>query len=296
MKRLKLFGVVILICSTALFGFCIVRQFQNDDKVPPVIKMKDSSVEVSVNDGKKTLLNGVTAEDKKDGDVSDTLIVDNISDFLDDGSRFVTIAAFDKDNNVAKAVRQITYRDYRKPRYDFKEPMRFQEGDSDYLDNVKVTDDMDGDLSGMVNFSDNTQITADKAGEYKAQLQVRNSLGDTEYLPFTLEVLDSEDYSREPVIYLKHYVKYLKKGEKPDYKANMKAVSIGGRKYKLTNGKNMDDGVIGRDKIKVNDDDVNYKEPGVYEAQYSLTLDKESGTANQETVRGITRLVVVVEE
>ncbi|MDD7114786.1 MAG: hypothetical protein PUH88_10075 [Lachnospiraceae bacterium] len=295
MKKLRLFSTVILICSAVLFGYCIVRQWKNDEKVPPVIKMDQTSIEVSVKDGDDALLKGVTATDKKDGDVTDSLIVDNISDFLDDGSRFVTIAAIDSNNNVAKAVRQITYSDYEHPKFDFTESMRFVEGETDYLDNVTAEDSIDGDLSGTVNFSDNTQITVDKAGTYKAELQVRNSLGDTEYLPFTLEVLKAEDYNKEPSIHLKHFVKYIKKGKTIDYKNNLDYVYIGSRKYKLVDGDKIENTTVGRDRIHVNDDNVKYNTPGVYEVEYSMTLNDEM-KEDQETIRGTVRLVVVVEE
>ena len=294
MKRLKLFSAVVLICSIALFCFCVFYQFRTNDKVPPVIKMDQTTIKVSVNDGEDVLINGVTAIDRKDGDVSDSLVIDNISDFLEDGSRFVTIAAFDKDNNVAKAVREITYTDYERPKIDFIEPMRFLEGKTEYLDNVTVSDIIDGDISGLVRFADNTQIIADKAGEYQVEIQVKNSMGDVVYLPFTIEVLESQDYNAEPSIHLKHYVKYIKKGKTIDYKKNLESVFIGNREYKLVNGDEMDNTSIGRDCIHINDENVQYETPGVYEAEYSLTLDENM--TGQEKVKGTVRLVVVVEE
>lgn len=294
MKRLKLFSVVVLICSVVLFCFCVIFQFRTDDKVPPVIKIDQTNIEVSVYDGEDVFLNGVTATDKRDGDVSDSLVIDNVSDFLEDGSRLVTIAAFDKNNNVAKAVREIRYSDYEHPKFDFEEPMRFLEGKTDYLDYVTATDILDGDLSGMVRFSDNTQIVADKAGEYKVEIQLKNSLGDVVYLPFTIEVLESQDYNSEPSIHLKHYVKYIKKGKKIDYKKNLDSVYIGNREYKLVNGDEIDNTSIGKDRIHIDDENVKYEVPGVYEAEYSLTLDDTM--TGQDKVKGKVRLVIVVEE
>ena len=109
MRRLRICSVIILLCSILLFGYCKIRQIQREDRIPPVIQMNDKEIKVSINDGEEALLKGVIAKDAKDGDVSDSLLIDNISDFLEDGSRFVTIAAFDQNENVAKAVRKISY-------------------------------------------------------------------------------------------------------------------------------------------------------------------------------------------
>ena len=296
MRRLRICSVIILLCSILLFGYCKIRQIQREDRIPPVIQMNDKEIKVSINDGEEALLKGVIAKDAKDGDVSDSLLIDNISDFLEDGSRFVTIAAFDQNENVAKAVRKISYSDYERPSFDFTQPMRFLEGDADYLSYITASDNIDGDLSGMIRFSDETQITADKAGEYQAEAEVRNSMGDTISLPFTLEVLAAEDYNKEPMIYLKHYVKYIKKGKHVDYKANLDYITINGRKYKLTDGEEIENDSVGRDKIRVDDDEVKYNTPGVYEAVYSLTIGDEEEESEKEPIRGTVRLVVVVEE
>lgn len=296
MRRLKLVSLAILLCSVLLFGYCKARQIRTDDDIAPVIQMDETTIEVGVEDGEEVLLSGVTAEDNKDGDVSSSLIIDNISDFTEDGTRFVTIAAFDSSSNVGKAIREITYRDYTIPRFEFLEPMRFQIGDTDYLENVTVTDCLEGDISSLVRFSDNTEITVDEAGEYKVELQVRNNAGDTEYLPFTLEILEASDYNMEPQIYLKKYVAYTKKGKKIDYKKNLDSVTIAGVEYELTDGNEWTEDSIGKDKIRVNDKGVDYKTPGVYEVTYSLTLENDNDDDDGEEVKGTVRLVIVVEE
>lgn len=294
MRRLKILSLAILFCSVLFFGYCKIRQFRTDDGTAPVIHMDEAAIEVGVEDGNDVLLSGVTATDNKDGDVTASLIIDNISDFTENGTRFVTIAAFDSSNNVGKAMREIKYRDYNIPRFDFLEPMRFQVGDSEYLENVTVSDCLDGDISNLVRFSDNTDITVDEAGEYKVEMQVRNSAGDTQYLPFTLEILEPSDYGTQPQIYLDKYVVYTKKGKKVDYKKHLDSVTISGMEYEITNGGEITENSVGIDKIRVNEKGVDYNTPGVYEAIYSLTLESEDD--NREDIKGTVRMVIVVEE
>ena len=42
----------------------------------------------------------MTAEDERDGDVTDSLVVQEISGFNEDGTRTVTFAAVDRSGNV----------------------------------------------------------------------------------------------------------------------------------------------------------------------------------------------------
>ncbi|MFQ7768823.1 MAG: hypothetical protein ACLRIL_11475 [Fusicatenibacter saccharivorans] len=53
------------------------------------------------------LLSGVTAYDAKDGDVTDSLAVEHISNFIEKGRRKISIVAFDSDNNVTHAEREM---------------------------------------------------------------------------------------------------------------------------------------------------------------------------------------------
>lgn len=63
------------------------------DKKPPVVSCDSSELKVPVNAKEKDLLKGVTAKDNRSGDVSNTLVVENMSEFTDNGKRTVTYAA-----------------------------------------------------------------------------------------------------------------------------------------------------------------------------------------------------------
>lgn len=84
---------------------------QNSDKTPPVIHIPDGA-ELIYQEGEDTdiLLEGVTAVDEKDGDVSDTLVVESILPMQNESKATVLYYAKDKSNNVAQASRTVEYR------------------------------------------------------------------------------------------------------------------------------------------------------------------------------------------
>ena len=68
-------------------------------------------------------MSGVKAIDEVDGDVSDTLVIENHSKISDDNKINVTYAAYDKSNNVAKVTRIIEYTDYQLPQFKLNKPL-----------------------------------------------------------------------------------------------------------------------------------------------------------------------------
>lgn len=84
---------------------------QNRDNIPPVIKIPDGA-ELIYQEGEDTsiLLEGVTAIDEKDGDVSDTLVVESVLPMQDESKATVLYYAKDRSNNVAQASRTVEYR------------------------------------------------------------------------------------------------------------------------------------------------------------------------------------------
>ena len=71
-----------------------------------------AAVVVTYEEGSDTapLLEGVTATDEKDGDVTDSLVIENIFPNDDHTSASVVYAAKDSHNNVSKATRRVNYK------------------------------------------------------------------------------------------------------------------------------------------------------------------------------------------
>ncbi len=80
------------------------------DKTGPVIEFTDECITVFTDDDEADiLLEGVKAVDKKDGDVSSTLRIQNITVLLDEGKIVVHYSAKDVDNNIVKAEKIYEY-------------------------------------------------------------------------------------------------------------------------------------------------------------------------------------------
>ena len=97
----KLLGFfLILLCIAALVGTYFL--YSNYDRQPPaiVVMKEDGSYHEGIT--QKELLEGVTAIDSKDGDVSSTLTVENVYPNGEDRTVSVIYAAKDKSNNVCK--------------------------------------------------------------------------------------------------------------------------------------------------------------------------------------------------
>ena len=140
MKRLRILSGLILLAAISLVVYIRVLHGRNNDTIAPAITMESNELTISVQDDESVLLEGITAQDNRDGDVTDSLTVDNISTFNRDGKRYVTIAAFDSSNNVGKATREITYKDYRPPHFDITEPMVFSIGSTKYFGAITAND------------------------------------------------------------------------------------------------------------------------------------------------------------
>lgn len=98
-------GIVIGICiaDVMLLIICIFLYLRLD-RTAPVIHFGENNIAYTEGMDSALLLEGVTAVDDEDGDVTDTLLIEKISDTAK-GDVLVTYAALDRSDNVAKAGR-----------------------------------------------------------------------------------------------------------------------------------------------------------------------------------------------
>ena len=87
MKKVRMLSIVIFVAAVITYGLHNLNEWKNRDFGSPVIKVDGNSVTVSCTAGEEAMLEGVTAEDKKDGDVSDTLMIETMSNFIEKGRR-----------------------------------------------------------------------------------------------------------------------------------------------------------------------------------------------------------------
>ena len=106
-----LVGVVLMLCVCV--GGVTVYQKLSADRVAPQIVFEE---DMTYHDGmtNEELLKGVKAEDAKDGDVSDSLVVEACSPDPAQGQAIVRYVARDARNNVARVNRVLSYDGYEK--------------------------------------------------------------------------------------------------------------------------------------------------------------------------------------
>lgn len=103
--------MVVFVIAAASFGYFKYEQINSKDNQAPAITMDTDSIQVSCQAEDGELLKGIKATDSKDGDVTGSLIVESVSNFMENHTRNMTVVAFDSDNHATKAARKITYAD-----------------------------------------------------------------------------------------------------------------------------------------------------------------------------------------
>ncbi len=277
MGLIKRISIILFAIITLLFlVFRLVEVLGRDDEAP-AITVVGETLEVSVEDSEEKLLKGITATDNKDGDVTDSIVVEKISKFVN-GKRTVTYAVCDTSNNYGRATREITYKDYTPPRFTLKEPLIFYDSyDLDWSSKVGAYDVIDGDISRNVKID----ISYDK-DKYDIEFSVTNSAGDTSHLKAGTRVY--EDKSNVAEILLENYLVYTKVGEDIEASSYLVEAKLGNISYSIDNGG--DSRTIPKRDISI-ENNVDINKPGVYTITYSLSLNGYSGS---------TDLIVVVEE
>lgn len=108
MKKGIVAGLIVLCVA---LGAGTVAVVVTDDRKGPEIELPADG-DVTYEEGSDTapLLEGVTATDEKDGDVTDSLVIENIFPNEDHTSASVVYAAKDSHNNVSKATRRVNYK------------------------------------------------------------------------------------------------------------------------------------------------------------------------------------------
>lgn len=302
-----------LLCIACLAGGAYyVRESRKDvDTEGPVLEAASDTLEVSIEDTEEALLKDVAAHDDRDGNVSDSIIIEEITKKEDGAANEfeITYVAFDSSNNSGKLTRNLIYTDYRKPRFSLSQELRFPANQAvSLLDYVKADDCIDGDVTPFITVEGADELQGEPAsGIYDCTLEVTNSVGDTARLPLQVEIYEDnyEERSFRPYVVLTDYLIYHQKGQelnlntlidhvenqgynKIDY-GPMVTEYEGGEAVQVTeqiaNGSK--EKWVNISQISINSN-VDINQEGVYTVIYTYT-SLESG------YEGSTRLTVVVE-
>lgn len=298
MRRTRIFSVIVFVIAVVAFGVFQFRERVLTDQSGPSITMEEESITVSVDADEAALLEGISAVDKKDGDVTDSLMVESLSNFTAKNTRTLTFAASDSDGHVVKGKREIVYSDYESPRFSLENPLQFQVGVDNILEDVRAKDLLDGDVTTRIKISNDHTLTADEEGEYPMEFTVANSAGDIAKLPVTVTIYTAEEKSKQPQIELSDYLVYTPVGKELDLWDYVEKITLGGNEFERTEEGSLrtesGEEVYGQisiteDEVSI-EEDVDYHTPGTYEVTYQFTYE----FSEQEDRTGEVRLIVVV--
>lgn len=280
-KRIWIYLTLIVLCLAVFFGYRLLDQVRTDN-TPPVFDLSGELLQVSVADGDSALLEGVTAVDEVDGDVTASVVVENVVRDNEDGTVTVTYAAFDRSGNVAKVQRKVEYTDYESPKFGLIGPLVFNENSGfDVLSFVTAEDMLDGDISHWVRATSLDENSVGIAGDHEIQFRVTNSLGDTVQIVLPVEVNAVGTY--QGTLELSEYLVYVDAGGIFDEKDYLVSYTLGGVTHSL-------EGRLGDEFSVEIVSGVDTEVPGIYEVTYTVTYTK-----NATSYTGYSKLIVVVE-
>lgn len=287
-NRNWLWILVIIITAGVFLGYCSLDAMRTDTKAPE-ITMSSDVLEVSVEDPKSALLQGMTATDKKDGDVTDTLVVESVTMLESSGTVLVRYAAFDAAGNVARAERKAVYTDYVSPRFTLAKPLVYVQGVSfDILSNIGATDVFDGDIQHRVRATVLGEDPVTQAGTHVVQFQVTNSMGDTQTKSFPVEVMTGDPYTAD--MELSQYIVYLPVGASFNHASYLQSFTYQRNRVALP-------GMVPAGFDLETKGMVQTQNPGTYTVSYTLTYTDrdERNPDNAREYTAYSKLIVVVE-
>ena len=208
MKNLERVTVIVFVAVLAVFIGVKAYTRMAVDTTPPQISCDTDTIDISVADSESVLLQGVTAKDDRDGDLTGSIMVKGVTNLLSGNTARVSYIVFDSSNNMATCQRTIRYTDYEKPRFALSQPLIYPEGGPVMvLDKLSAADSAGEDISGNISIvSQNIDIYT--AGRYFLTAQVSNSQGDIESV--TLPVIISS--AKKQLVELKEYLVYIDQG------------------------------------------------------------------------------------
>lgn len=272
MKAFKIIVVITFVFVSIASAAVYISEKINTDKTIPQITVAEEMIEVSLKAKDEELLNGITAYDEKDGDLTNKIIVESISRFTEKGVCKVIYAVCDSNNNVAKATRMIKYKGYESPKFSVKGNLCFSLYEHiDISHCIYARDSLEGDITGKIVITSENYSTS-IPGIYSIDATVTNSKGDTSSINLPL-ILEDIPLSA-PKIELSEYLLYCKKGGKIDFNSYI----VDALDYQETSLKN---------KVTV-ETNIDFNKPGTYNVHYYVT--------DSLGVRGHSVMAVIVGE
>ena len=178
---------------------------QTSEKTITVTVLKDEAPIINAED--KTItqgtkfkpLDGVTAEDKEDGEIKEIEVVTNDVKENKIGEYEVTYKVVDSFNNETKKTITVTVVENQKPVINAKDKTIYLNEEFDPLEDVTAIDPEDGKIKDIDVIENNVKI--EEIGEYKVIYQVEDSFGNVVTKEITVTVEEKKLEEREGLYY-----------------------------------------------------------------------------------------------
>lgn len=222
----------------------------------PEISFDNDTISVTTDSTDADLLEGVTALDPEDGDVTASVLVESVSSIVNGNQATITYVAFDSKNHLTRATRTAVYTDYKSPVFDMSHSMLFRaSGTLNILNYVTAADMFDGDITNKIIYSFvGASNNLNMEGEHEIELRVTNSMGDTSKLTLKVEICSKDPNAAN--IQLNKYLVYIPVGAGFDPADYFKSYMSGSETVSSMDG------------ITVNSD-VDTSKAGVYVVTYA---------------------------
>ena len=258
MKILQNATIVVFVLMILLYSGVMIYDGFMVDKTSPVIHCLSDQITISVKDDASVLLTGIMAEDDRDGDLTNEVMIKNLSRLIGANTAQVTYIVFDRANNMTTLTRTVVYSDYEKPRFSMTEALNYtQEEQISLMDRLTAYDVLSGDISKSICVI--SQNVSQEPGTYSVTVQVTNSLGDISTLPLKLVISKA---GTETLVELTDYLVYIKKGSSFDPLSYVKTV-------RDTEGKELPLSALTVDGI------VKTEDEGVYHVRYTCAVQDQ---------------------
>ncbi len=274
MKLVKTIVIIVFAASAVLYGLGAAREQGRKDETLPTLTSDREVLEIPCDYTQQQLLEGLSAYDETDGDLTGQILTGSMSRFIETGECDLTYVVFDSANQAATLTRRIRFTDYTSPRFSLSQPLVYRVGEGSYqetMSRIGAADPLDGDLTEWITQSA-SDVSYSRAGSYTMTLEVVNSFGDSVQQAFPIHVLSEEQQAL--TIELSQAILYVSQGSDVE-------------EEELVSGVWDAQGTpVERDLVQV-ESSVDTHTPGTYEVHY--TVRDAQGRS------GETWLIVVVE-
>ena len=174
MRIVRMALIIVFLLSLSLFGATELVGLIGMDRTMPKISSDREVLEIPCEYTEEQLLEGLTASDGTDGDLTSQIIPGSFSRFIDEGVCNISYVVFDSSDHPASLTRQVRFTDYHPPSFTLTEPLVFAEQEGNYaeaMERLSASDQLDGNLEDWITQTD-TDVNYQRAGSYTMTVEV----------------------------------------------------------------------------------------------------------------------------